>query len=469
MPSKTNIPLSPLTAISPLDGRYRSHIEELSLIVSEFGLIKTRFHIEAYYLLSLAKEGIIRKFSKDEQKLLMTFADNISLADATLVKEKEKETRHDVKAMEYVMRQKLAKTSLKDILEMIHFGLTSEDINNIANRLMLKDASNVLIKDLNTIIDGLVTRAEKDKATPMLARTHGQAAVPTTLGKELVVFAMRLHKEVQTLKRETLTGKCNGAVGNFNAAQFAYPNIDWISFSETFIHSLNLKPNLYTTQINPYDDIITYLQTFQRINTILVDFSQDMWRYISDNWFIQENKKGEVGSSTMPQKVNPIDFENAEGNLQIANSLIEGFTRKLAVSRLQRDLSDSTTTRNIGSALAYSLLAYKSLQAGLSRISVNYEQITNDLNYDYAILTEATQTLLRKEQIPNAYTKIKTLSRGKHIDKNEWQRWTAKLDIDEKLRQQLSKLSPENYIGLAKELTEKAIKEIRKKMSLRTK
>lgn len=463
MPSKTNIPLSPLTAISPLDGRYQSRTQELAPFVSEFGLIKTRFHIEAYYLLSLAKEDIIRKLSAAEQKLLTTFADNITITDTEKVKEKEKETRHDVKAMEYVMRQKLAKTSLKDILEMIHFGLTSEDINNIANRLMLKDTSNVLIKNLNTIIDDLVMRAEKDKATPMLARTHGQAAIPTTLGKELIVFAMRLHKEIQTLKRETLTGKCSGAVGNFNAAQFAYPNIDWISFSETFIHSLNLKPNLYTTQINPYDDMIAYLQTHQRINTILVDFSQDMWRYISDNWFVQENKIGEVGSSTMPQKVNPIDFENAEGNLQIANSLIEGFTRKLAVSRLQRDLSDSTTVRNIGSALAYSLLAYKSLQTGLSRIKPNYERIEQDLTQDYAILTEAVQTMLRKEHIADAYTKIKTLSRGKHIDKNEWQSWTKELDIDKKLRQQLQNLSPQTYIGLAKELTEKAIKEIRQK------
>lgn len=455
------LPFTELTAITPLDGRYRGKTSELAPYVSEFSLIRTRIEIEAKYLVALSEVGVVRKLKPEERQKLELFGENLSLEDAIKVKKIEDETKHDVKAMERVFRTMLSGTSLEDLTEMIHFGLTSEDVNNLSYRLMLKRATHkVCVPALNSLVDELTEKADRFKATPMLGRTHGQAAVPTTIGKELVVFATRINKETRQLVETKLTGKITGAVGNLNALQLVYPDIDWISFSEKFITSLGFEPNLTTTQINPYEDVISYFQNYQRINNIIIDFDQDMWRYISDHWFVQEVKKGEVGSSTMPQKVNPIDFENSEGNLGLANSLFEFFSRKLAVSRLQRDLSDSTVIRNIGPALGFSLVAYKSALTGLLRVRPNIDEITSQLNKDYAVLTEAVQTILRKEGIKDPYSLIASLSRGKHINQEEWRDWISKLPVSASVKKTLEKLTPSSYIGLGIEITKMAINDI---------
>lgn len=462
MPGKKTLPLTQLTAINPLDGRYFERINDLSPYVSEFALIKTRTEVEILYLLALADAGIIRLLTDEEKNLLRKSIQSFSLEDAENVKKEEAITRHDVKAVERFLRKTLQKSSLSDVLEYIHFGLTSEDINNLSYRLMLKRTlTDVLIPTIEQLLNELVSLSQAQKATPMLARTHGQKAVPTTLGKEIAVFAMRLAKELHLLKAHTFTGKLSGAVGNFNAMQFAYPTINWVQFSKTFIHSLQLTPNIVTTQINTYEDIIYALQTLGRCNMILVDFSQDMWRYISDNWFVQAVKTGEVGSSTMPQKVNPIDFENAEGNMLVANALIEGFARKLPVSRLQRDLSDSTTIRNIGTACGYSLLGVRSIQTGMSRVRPNEQQIKAALFADWTILAEGVQTLLRKEGVDDAYSLIATLTKGKSIQEKEWQTWVEQLPISEDIKEKLLTLSPDTYCGLAETITEQAITDIR--------
>ena len=455
--------LNQLTAISPLDGRYREKVAELSSYISEMALIKTRIEVEAKYLIALSEAGLVRKLTVLEKKFLFEFNQNITDEQVLKVKEFEEITRHDVKAVEKFLREILEKNNLKDLLEWIHFGLTSEDINNIARRLMLIRAiKEVIVPTLDLIVDELVGFSKQNKATSMLARTHGQPAVPTTLGKEMVNFAMRINGQIRKLEIVKLEGKLNGAVGNYNALQLSAPGIDWVEFSRKFITSLGLIPNLITTQINPYEDIIETLQIIQRINGIVLDLDQDIWRYVSDGWFIQIVKKREVGSSTMPQKVNPIDFENSEGNVQIANSLFEGMVRKLAVSRLQRDLSDSTTVRNIGVGLAYSLLAYKSTLNGLSRVHPNIGLINNILNENWTILTEGVQTILRKEGVKDPYSLITSLSKGKHIGESEWQAWIDRLDIKDSVKIQLKNLSPESYIGKAVELTELAIALIKK-------
>ena len=455
--------LSELNAISPLDGRYRQKVEELSPFVSEMALIKLRVEIEARYLISLSEVGLIRKLKVSEKKFLLELGQKMTDEQVLKVKEFEEITRHDVKAVEKFLRKIFSKTSLKDLLEWIHFGLTSEDVNNIARRLMFNQAvERVVLSVLNQVVDELAKIASAYKETPMLARTHGQPAVPTTLGKEMVNIALRLNRQVKKLETLRLTGKLNGAVGNYNALELAAPEVDWIEFSRKFVKSLGLEPNLATTQINPYEDEIEMFQVIQRINGIVLDIDQDMWRYISDNWFIQEVKKGEVGSSTMPQKVNPIDFENSEGNVQIANSLFEGMVRKLAVSRLQRDLSDSTTVRNIGVALAYSLLGYKSLLTGLSRVNPNVELLKKVLDENWVILTEGVQTVLRKAGAEDPYSLIATLSKGQHIGKDEWQAWVDGLDIKASIKKQLEVLTPETYIGKAVKLTELALTEIKK-------
>lgn len=455
--------LTTLTTINPLDGRYRSKTDDLVSFFSEYALIQTRMEVEARYLIALSQNGIVRKLTAGEKKLLENMGPSLTLAHAEKVKDIENETRHDVKAMEKTFRIMLKGTTLEDLTEWIHFGLTSEDVNNLSYRLMLKRATkDVMLPSLSLIITTLVQRAEKYKALPMLARTHGQNAVPTTAGKELVVFADRLQKEITELSEKKLHGKLSGAVGNFNAVHFTYPNIDWISFSEKFIASLDLEPNLFTTQINTYEDITAYLQNYHRINSILIDFDQDMWRYISDEWFVQVAKKGEIGSSTMPQKVNPIDFENSEGNLGMANTMIEYFARKLPVSRLQRDLSDSTVMRNIGVIFGYSLVAYKSILTGLSRVSVNEEKILAALGKDWTILSEGVQTLLRSKGVNDPYSLIASLTRGKHISQVEWEQWVDDLQISDTEKKQISKLTPQSYLGLAIKLTEKAIVKIKK-------
>lgn len=458
-----SLPLTELTATTPADGRYRRTTQDLAPYVSEYALIKTRFELEALHLVGLSGVGIIRRLSSEERQRLTNFGEEIDLKKAGEVKQIEDTLRHDVKAMERTFRGIVRESSLEDLTEMIHFGLTSEDINNLAYRLMLKRATEkVCLPKIDEVIDRLVDIADNHKRVPMLARTHGQAAVPTTVGKEFAVFATRLNKETRQLEQRKLTGKLNGAVGNMNALYFAHPDVNWIKYSRDFVKSLGFEPNLVTTQINPYDDVIAYLQNYQRINLIILDLNQDMWRYVSDYWFAQEKKGDEVGSSTMPQKVNPIDFENSEGNVQIANSLIEGIVRKLAVSRLQRDLSDSTTMRNIGVVLAHSLIGHRSLLVGLSRSRLNVDKVYGDLNADWSILSEGVQTLLRAQGYDDPYSLVASLTQGRHIGKEEWQRWIDELPVEEDQKEILRTLSPEKYLGNAVELTELAIKDIRR-------
>jgi adenylosuccinate lyase len=446
-------PLTELTAISPLDGRYRKKLEVLSDYCSERAFIKMRIEVEAKYLIALSKAGIIRKLSNKEQRFLLTLGENVTTSQIKRVKEIEKTTNHDIKSVELALREFLSKTSLKDIIHIIHFALTSEDVSNIAQRALLQDAvTDVIVPAVEQIIKMLSKDSKKYASLPFLARTHGQPAVPTTLGKELKNFSARLIIQKTKLEKCQLTGKVNGAVGNFNAHVFAVPKLNWISFSKTFIKQFNLKPNLFTTQINPYDDVIELFQIIQRINGIILDLNQDMWRYISDDIFVQEMVKGEVGSSTMPQKINPILFENSEGNVVIANSLIEAMTTKLAVSRLQRDLSDKTVSRNFGVILGHTLLAYQNTAAGLKRVYPNTELIKENLNQNWTILSEAVQTLLRLEGEENAYTSISMLSKGKVIQEEDWLNWVNELKISPEVRNKLKKLRPEQYLGYAKKL-----------------
>ena len=453
--------LTPLTAISPLDGRYRERVEDLAPFASEMALIKTRVELEAKYLVALSKVGLVRPLTGWERETLIDLGPNMTLSQAQRVKEIEAITRHDVKAMERAFREFVVGTSLEDVTEMIHFGLTSEDVNNLAYRLMLDRArKEICVPALDQVVDGFGERAKQYQGIPMLARTHGQPAVPTTLGKEMVNFAVRLNRQVRKLEDVRLTGKLNGAVGNYNAHVFAAPVVDWIAFSQKFVHSLGLEPNLFTTQINSYDDMIELFQAFQRVNGVLLDIDQDMWRYISDDWFVQEVKKGEVGSSTMPHKVNPFDLENSEGNVQMANSIWEGMDRKLAVSRLQRDLSDSTTVRNIGAGLAYGLLAYRNTLVGLQKIHPNIELMSAKLNENWVILTEGVQTLLRKVGEKDPYSMVAALSRGQRIGRYEWRSWVRGLGIADDVKERLLNLTPEAYTGYAERLVDMALEEI---------
>lgn len=458
-----SLPLTELTAITPLDGRYRKDLHLLADLTSEYALIMTRMYLEIEYLLILSQFGVIRKFTAKEKTLLVTIPKEFSLSDAKAIKTIEEKTLHDVKAVELFLREKLKNTSLSDIVEMIHFGITSEDINNIAVRHMLRRSVNeAVLPVLTTFTIKLSEFAKKEQKTDMLARTHGQAAVPTTLGKELAVFLLRIKSELRLLASYQLSGKMTGAVGNMNALSFARPDINWQKVADAYVEAADFRPNPITIQINPYDDVIAYFQVIQRINNILLNLSQDMWRYISDGWFVQVVKKDEVGSSTMPQKVNPIFFENAEGNLGLANALIEFFTRKLSVTRLQRDLSDSTVTRNFGTTLGYSLLAYNNLLKGFSRVIPDREKMRTVLNEDWSILTEAAQTMLRLEGVADAYMLVKKLTRGKRVGKTHWQEWVGGLPLSEKSQQLLLDLTPETYVGLSSELVEHATKTIRK-------
>lgn len=459
--AKENYPLSSLTAITPIDGRYREQLEDLAPFTSEMALIQTRVEVEARYLVALSDVGLVRALSDQERQSLMDLGPNLTLTQIGRVKEIEETTKHDVKAMERAFREFVTGTSLEDVTEMIHFGLTSEDVNNLSYRLMLdRVRKNACIPALDAVVDNLCDKAQQNKAIPMLARTHGQPAIPTTLGKEMANIAFRLNGQIRKLEAIKLTGKLNGAVGNFNALAFTVPEVDWIAFSEKFVRSLGLEPNFFTTQINPYEDMIELFQAFQRVNGVFLDIDQDMWRYISDDWFTQEVKKGEVGSSTMPQKVNPINFENSEGNVQLANSLWEGMGRKLAVSRLQRDLSDSTTMRNIGTAVAYGLLAYRNTLTGLQKVHPNIAHIQEELNENWVILTEGVQTVLRRTGERDPYSLIASLSRGQHIEKTDWESWIQGLDVPENIKTTLLALTPETYLGYAEELTDKALNEI---------
>ena len=461
MVRQERLKLTPLTAISPLDGRYREKVEVLAPFTSEMALIRTRTEIEGRYLVALSEVGLLRPLTDVEKKTLTDLGPNLSLSQVQRVKEIESVTRHDVKATEKAFREFVKGTSLEDVTEMIHFALTSEDVNNLSYRLMLDRAKKeVCVPALDQVVDVIAQKAREYKSVPMLARTHGQAAIPTTLGKEMVNMAVRLNRQTRKLERVRITGKLGGAVGNFNAHVFAAPEVDWITFSQTFVKSLGLEPNIFTTQINPYDDMIELFQAFQRVNGVFLDIDQDMWRYISDDWFTQEVKKGEVGSSTMPQKINPIRFENSEGNAQMANSIWEGLGRKLAVSRLQRDLSDSTTVRNVGVGLAYGLLAYRNTLAGFGRVYPNTELIGEELTKNWTILSEGVQTVLRRVGEQDPYSVIASLSKGQRIGPNEWQSWVNSLEVDKGVKTKLLKLTPNNYLGEAERLTDLALEEI---------
>ena len=454
--------------ISPIDGRYKKITKPLVTYFSEAALMKFRIVVEGEYLIALSEFADLRKKLSDKEKKLIRSLYDLSKTDAQIIFRLEtkgykniKATDHDVKAVEYFMKDKLVKTNLKDILEWIHFGLTSEDTNNIAYGLMLRNAlGQVILPKLEEIIQSINQLISQSANVPILARTHGQPASPTTFGKEFKVFATRLQRQLDNLKLQSILVKLNGATGNYNAHIAAYPKVDWIKFSQKFINQLNNLPssflllttNLVTTQIEPHDSYIEIFDCLRRINSILVDFNQDVWRYISDNWIVQNPVEGTVGSSTMPHKINPIKFENSEGNLGMANALFEFFSRKLPVSRLQRDLSDSTVERNFGTAFAHCLIAYEYLLKGLSRIKIDENKVRQELQNHPEIIAEAIQTVLRREGAAMPYEKLKDLTRGKQITLNDIHRFVDELDISDSIKKELKKFTPENYTGLASKL-----------------
>lgn len=435
-----------LISLSSLDGRYVSQTVALREYFSEFAYIQYRVRVEIRYLLFLSKWKIIRALTKREKTLFEQIADSFNVADAAVVKKFESETKHDVKAIEYFLKEKLAGTSCKDILPFVHFGLTSEDVNNLAYGAMLTGAHNeIILPEVKKIPDDIQTISRINKSSFMLARTHGQPAVPTTFGKELVIFYARISKLEKRLKNFKFEGKLNGAVGNYNALVFAFPKTDWLRFSKEFISSFNLIPNLMTTQILPADNFVEYSLLLFQLNTILIGFCQDMWMYISRGLVTQKRNTKQVGSSTMPQKINPVDFENAEGNLQIANSYFELFARKLPISRLQRDLSDSTVKRTIGTAFGHTVLAWKSLEKGLTKISFNKDAAAEELNSHWEVLAEAMQIYFKLHGDEKGYEKVKKELMGKRIDKKIYQELVR--DFPD-----LAKLTPETYSGLARKI-----------------
>jgi len=451
-----------LTAISPTDGRYRSQLPSSIELFSEFSLIQARVEVEIKYLLFLADQRLIPSFSENDQQQLLDFATNFDLPAAEAVKTIELTTKHDVKAVEYYLRQKMQALKIAGD-EFLHLALTSEDVNSLAySILMMSVQKKILVPELKRLLLQLNTFNQTHADIPMLARTHGQAAVPTTVGKEISNFVMRLLPEVQDLENLQIEGKLTGAVGNFNAHLVAFPEVNWIVLSQKFVKSLGLEPQLFTTQIAPVENFSKLFSNLMRINFILLDLTQDCWRYISDGYFIQGKDKGQVGSSTMPQKVNPIDFENSEGNLGLANSLFQHFITKLPISRLQRDLSDSTVKRHFGTAFALCLLSYKSLQKGFNKIRVDNELLTKDLNQHWEVLTEAFQVVLRKSGDSKGYEKLQSLAQGKVITQQTLVSFIKSVDIDEHAKNQLLGLSPITYLGLAPELTKQAVSIINK-------
>lgn len=456
-----------LDTLGPLDGRYQRHAKVLTPFFSERALMSYRIRMEAEYLIALSNtpKVDVRKLTTKEKALLQKLH-KLSPNDAQVIKDIEVKgygdipaTNHDVKAVEYYIKLKLDKTSLSDVSEFIHFGLTSEDTNNIAYALMLSDA---IEKKILPAVEGVVKNigklVKRHKNLPMLARTHGQPASPTTFGKEMKVFQSRIDRYIEQLKKFSILVKLSGATGNYNAHLVAYPNVNWRRFTKDFVKTLNkkrmltLEVNPVTTQIEPHDTYADLFDIVRKINTILIDFDQDMWGYISDGWIIQKPKTGEVGSSTMPHKVNPIDFENSEGNLGIANALFNHFANKLPISRLQRDLSDSTVERNFGVAFGHSIIGYNSIVKGLEKISVNKEKIMNELDNHPEVVSEAIQTVLRKEGVPMPYEALKKLTRGKAISREDISHFIDELEVDESIKKRLKKITSRNYIGLAVEI-----------------
>ena len=446
-----------LTAISPLDGRYQDKIKELQPIFSEFGLMRFRLEVELKWFLMLISHPKISaspKPSKIAQNFLNNIVQKFSITDAEKIKEIEKKTNHDIKAIEYFIREKIAANSeLEKMQELVHFGCTSDDIGNIAYGLMLKEVrSKYLAPIMKNLLDTLGRLARNYATQPMLSRTHGQPASPTTLGKELANFAVRLQRQHKQLLDIPIMGKFNGAVGNYNAHLIAFPEVNWTAMSKELVESFALKWNEYSTQIEPHDYMAELFDAMARFNTILLAFSRDIWGYIAIGYFKQKAIASEVGSSVMPHKINPIDFENAEGSLGLANALLQHFSAKLPISRWQRDLSDSTVLRNIGVAIAHSLLAYKSVARGLSKMTVNAERLHEDLDNNWEVLAEAIQTVMRSHGLPKPYEQLKKFTRGKKVDKKTLHAFVDNLELPIKIKKALKQLTPAQYIGDAAKL-----------------
>lgn len=451
--------LSALTAISPVDGRYGSKASELREFFSEYGLIKFRVTVEVRWLQKLAATAAIIEvpaFSDSANALLNSIVDNFSLADAQRVKDIERTTNHDVKAVEYLLKEKVAgHAELAAISEFIHFACTSEDINNLSHALMLGAARDeVLLPLCDQLLNEIKGLAQKYKAIPMMARTHGQPASPTTLGKEMANVYMRLKRQREQIAKVELLGKINGAVGNYNAHLSAYPHLNWHQFAEEFVTSLGLSWNPYTTQIEPHDYIAELFDAIARFNTILLDFDRDVWGYIALGHFKQRTIAGEIGSSTMPHKVNPIDFENSEGNLGLANAIFQHLSSKLPVSRWQRDLTDSTVLRNLGVGFAYTVIAYHASLKGISKLEVNEANLLSELDQNWELLAEPVQTVMRKYGIEQPYEKLKELTRGKRITPADLAVFIDKLELPAEVKAELKALRPDNYLGAAIELVD---------------
>ena len=450
--------MTSITALGPLDGRYSGKVSELRDIFSEFGLIRNRVIVEVHWLMALCFESGIpeaRSLTGSEIDQLTAISGSFSVADAERVKEIEKTTNHDVKAVEYFLKEKLADTSLADLSEFLHFACTSEDINNLSHALQLKAGLECVVAVQSELTTALKTIADDLKDVPVLARTHGQPASPTTMGKELAVFLNRFSRQSDCLNSVNILGKLNGAVGNFNAHLSAYPDVDWPNVTRKIIEDeLGLTQNLFTTQIEPHDYMAEIFDAISRWNRVLLDLDRDIWTYISVGYFGQRTVAGEVGSSTMPHKVNPIDFENSEGNIGMANAVFAHLAEKLQISRMQRDLSDSTVLRNMGAAFGHSLIAYKSTLKGLSKLKINRQRISGDLDNAWELLAEPIQTVMRKAGIEKPYEKLKELTRGQNVTRETIQTFVESLDMLPEDKQRLLDLTPAKYIGMAKQIVE---------------
>jgi len=445
-----------LTAISPIDGRYANKVEDLRPIFSEYGLIRFRVLVEVRWLQALAKHPLITEvqtFSATADELLNNIIDQFSESDAQRVKDIEKTTNHDVKAVEYLLKEKIAgNAELEKVSEFIHFACTSEDINNLSYALMLKEGRVVIQHQISECIGALKKLALETADQPMLSRTHGQSATPTTVGKEFANVAARMLRQQEQLQAVSLLGKINGAVGNYNAHAVAYPAVDWAEFSKNFVESLGLQWNPYTIQIEPHDYIAEFFHALSRFNTILLDFDRDIWGYISLGYFKQKTIAGEVGSSTMPHKVNPIDFENSEGNIGLANALFGFLAEKLPVSRWQRDLTDSTVLRNIGVGIAHTSIAIQASLKGISKLQINVDAIEADLDANWEVLAEPIQTVMRRYGIEKPYEKLKELTRGHRITPEQMRVFIEGLEIPTEAKAELLVLTPRTYTGYAEKL-----------------
>ena len=444
-----------LIAVSPIDGRYASKCREFGDVFSEYGLMRRRVLVECAWLEALCDEKGIREckpLSAAERKALRGMAEGFSLADAQRVKDIERTTNHDVKAIEYFLKEKVAATPLASRSEFIHFGCTSEDINNMSHALMLRDGTKVLRSAMDEVTVAIAAMAKAYARVPMLAHTHGQPASPTTVGKEFAVVSRRLKRQAAEIDRLVMPAKMNGAVGNFNAHLAAYPDVDWERLSGRVIASLGLRQNRLTTQIESHDGIAELFDAVQRWNSVLLDFDRDVWLYISMGYFRQRTVKGEIGSSTMPHKVNPIDFENSEGNLGLANAILGFMSRKLPVSRLQRDLTDSTTLRNMGVGFGYSLIAVRSTAKGLGKLELNRERLAEDLDRNWEVLAEPIQTVMRKVGMDRPYERLKELTRGRRVTAETMREFVSALPLPAADKSRLMKLTPAAYVGIAAKL-----------------